>query len=278
MTEQVLKCFVPDGATWLEKNAPELWSMIFHTEPTCHTPSLSLSLGTSAITATHPVLIIFSVLGMLVGYVGAMAIRNYVTKYRIAQLLYSYSFLFFALMNLGGLVYHCLLPPLGYTSDAGIAPMQNVITNIARVIDVCATSCACQAFLLARFSQLYSRSRLLIPSYILFGVTFIIGTQGALFDEIPFTAETLYPGILLGTLLALPFLRWPKSSYGYLLHCYVCGAMAFMLPALESFLCAVFGKYGTGLIWCFGFCCLLFIELEKLVRHVLVDNEKKKYV
>lgn len=275
MTEQVLKCFVPDGAAWLEKNAPELWFTIFRNEPTCPTSSLSLTLGTSSITVTHPVLIICSIAGMLVGCMGGISIRNYGTKQRAAQWLYSCSFFFFALMNFGGLIYHCLLPPLGYTLDANIAPLQNTMTNIARVIDICATSCACQAFLLARFSQLYPCSRLLVLSYILFGVTFIIGTHGALYDEIPFTAEILYPGVLLGTLLVLPLLRWPQSSYGHLLCCYICGAMAFTLPALESLLCGVFGKYGTGLIWCFGLCCLLFIQLEKLVKHVLAVNEQK---
>jgi hypothetical protein len=281
--EAVVVGFFPDLAGLLKSSFPSLWALISSDNIACTTPFLALQ----GRIVTHPFLGLSAIAGLLIGLTYGVRFlqlyRSKQTQNNHSYLFYGLSFLFFSGMNLGGIFFHCLQPPMVYLETIPDAvPSSLAITHFAHVLDVCSTCCASLSFLIGRlhaidFLQTSDPSfyYLIFFGIYLFGYIGMIPTSpdSAFPMIVPFIAEILYPGAIGLVLAVLPFCRWQRIDYPVLLLSVVVLSLAFGLAGLESFLCQTLGTYFTAAGWCFFFSDATFLLLAQLSD--LTIKEKK---
>lgn len=223
----------------------------------------------------HPGIAIASVIGVSVGLYFGRALQKRSqsqAKFAEADLFYSYSFYFFAMMNFSALFFHCLTPPSIYLYGKEGMDTPNpydMLTKIMRVVDFSATGSSCLAFIIGRLFQIKHSvlgKKALVPYYhVFFLVLFLFGFVGGLERNIPFTGEILYPGIMIFTALVIPCLQWTGPQYKALVPSFLSAGLAFGIPLFELPLCTYVGSFFLGPPICFLFCDLLFLSLAKFL-------------
>jgi hypothetical protein len=281
--EAVVEGFFPDLAGLLKSTFPSVWALISYENIACTTPFILLN----GKIVTHPVLGVSAVAGLLIGLLYGIKLLNLYRSKRAqgnhAYLFYGLSFLFFSGMNVGGIFFHCLQPPMVYLETVPDAfPSLLVITHFAHVLDVCSTCCASLSFLIGRLHAI-DFLQTSDPSfyYIFFSGIYLFGYVGMIPTSpdssfamtVPFVAEILYPGVIGLVLAVLPFCRWQRIDYPILLLSMIVLSLAFGLAGVEGFLCQSFGPYFTAAGWCFFFSDLTFLLLAQLSD--LTMKEKK---
>ena len=147
-------------------------------------------------------------------------------KYWEPYFFYGCSFLFFALMNMSAIVYHCTHPPPLYIAllPQTKFPSWPVLTHIAHVGDICSTGCSCLSFVIGRLYHLkILKGKHISPGVFMtcFALIFLVGAAGLQragggeSSVIPYLGELLYLGVMGATGAIAPLLRWPRHKVGF---------------------------------------------------------------
>lgn len=177
------------------------------------------------------------------------------------------------MMNTSALAYHCFCPPPLYIQDIAATTMtySKTITHVAHVVDICSTACSCLSFIIGR---LYSINAIEKISPILFILLFVAIYCASYFGleghdrgtAIPFLGELLYPGILTGTALLAPLLKWPASKNRALFGAFCAVTLAFAMGLSEVYLCRFLGPHFTAPMWAFLLCDVTFVFVADLIE------------